>query len=148
MVGLGVLSVAMWTGRIRNVLGDDSLVGVGRAVRLGLAVSFVVAGAALLVACWMGWRARNWRQFTRHTSDGWRVGPGLPAWGISVATGLAAWTATVWAVQGIGILLDPNHDAGFKAIHTVLMAGSLVVAGAAAWGLRRSWPVAPPARVG
>lgn len=49
---------------------------------------------------------------------------------------------------GVGILLDPNHDVGFKLVHTALMIGSLVVAGIAAWGLRRTWPVAPPSRVG
>jgi hypothetical protein len=148
LVALGVLSVTMWTGRIRNVLGDDSLVGAGRAVRLALAISFVLGGAALLVACWAGRRARNWRQFAHHAPDGWRIGPGLPDWGARLAGVLAVWTAVVWVVQGVGILVDPNHDVGFKAVHTVLMVGSLVVAGTAAWGLRRSWPVAPPARVG
>jgi len=148
LVGLGLLSVAMWTGRIRNIVGDESLVGVGRAFRLVLAVSFVAAGAALLVACRAGWRDRNWRHFARRTAEGWTVGPGLPAWGLTLATGLAGWTAVVWTVQGVGILVDPNHDTGFKVVHTVLMVGSLVVAGTAAWGLRRTWPVAPPTRVG
>jgi hypothetical protein len=148
IVALGMLSVAMWTGRIRNILGDESLVGAGRVFRLVLAVSFVTGGVAVLVACWVGWRARNWRQFTRREADGWRVGPGIPTWGASVAAALAAWTGVVWTVQGIGILIDPNHDLGFKVVHTFLMAGSLVVAGTAGWGLRRSWPVAPPTRIG
>ena len=138
----------MWIGRIRNVVGDDDLTGLGRAIRLVLAVSFVAGGAAVLVACWQGWRFRNWRQVSRREPDGWRVGPGLPAWGVTAATVLAGWTAAVWTVQGIGILVDPNHDTSFKAVHTFLMVGSLVVAGTAGWGLRRSWSVAPPSRVG
>lgn len=147
VVALGVLSVAMWIGRIRNIAGDDSLEGTGRAIRLVLAASFVAGGTAVLAACWQGWQARNWREVTRLEADGWRVGPGLPAWGVRTAAALAAWTAAVWTVRGIGILVDPNHGAGFKAVHTFLMVGSLVVAGTAAWGLRRTWPVAPPSRV-
>ncbi len=148
IVGLGVLSVAMWTGRIRNILGDESLHGTGEAVRLVLALSFVVAGVAVLAACSVGYRGRNWRSAARRDPDGWQTGPGVPSWGATLTLVLAGWTIAVWTVQGIGILLDPNHDAGFKAIHTFLMVGSLVVAGTALWGLRRSWPVAPPARVG
>lgn len=148
IVGLGLLSVSMWTGRIRNILGDDTLHGAGEAVRLALAVSFVAAGIAVLVACSIGYRGRNWRSAARQGPSGWEIGPGVPSWGASLTRLLAGWTTLVWSVQGIGILLDPNHDAGFKAIHTVLMVGSLVVAGTAWWGLRRSWPVAPPVRVG
>lgn len=148
LVALGVLSVAMWTGRIRNILGDDSLGGPGRAFRLGLAVSFVTAGALVLVASWVGWRRPNWREVARHGADGWTVGPGVPHWGITATVLLCGWTAVVWIVQGVGILLDPNHDAEFKLIHTVLMVGSLVVAGTAAWGLRRRWSVSSPSKVG
>lgn len=145
-VALALLSLSMWTSRIRNVLADDGLSGVGTAWRLALALSFVVGGGLLAVACVEGWRARSWRHWAERADDGWRVGPGLPAWGHRVATALAGWTALVWTVRGVGILLDPNHDAGFKAVHTVLMVGSLVVAGAALWGLRRSWPVVEAGR--
>ncbi|MGY6499279.1 MAG: hypothetical protein ACXIVQ_00060 [Acidimicrobiales bacterium] len=148
LVGIGLLSIAMWTGRIRNVLADESLVGLGRTVRLVLAVSFVLGGVVVLSACWAGSRARNWRTTTYFHDGEWRVGPGVPAWGRNAATALAGWTVAVWTVQGVGILLDPNHDAGFKAIHTVLMVGSLVVAGVALWGARRSWSVASPSRAG
>lgn len=146
LVGIGLLSIAMWTGRIRNILADESLVGLGRAVRLALAVSFIVGGVIVLAACWSGSRARNWRETTRLEGREWRVGPGVPAWGRTAVAALAAWTVAVWTVQGVGILLDADHDAAFKAIHTVLMVGSLVVAGVAAWGVRRSWPVASPSR--
>lgn len=146
LVVLGVLSVAMWVGRIRNILGDDQLQGAGRAVRLLVAVAFVALGGALLVACRIGRQQRNWRRATVLAADGWRVGPGVPSWGRTVAQVLVALTVAVWLVQGIGILLDPNHDAGFKVVHTFLMTGSLVVAGFGAWGLRRSWRVAATTR--
>lgn len=148
VVALGVLSVAMWTGRIRNIVGDEALAGSGRGIRLALAVSFITAGALVLAACWAGRRRPNWRESARWQTGGWRVGPGLPSWGVSAATLLCGWTVLAWTVRGVGILLDPNHDVGFKLVHTVLMIGSLVVAGIAAWGLRRTWPVAPPSRVG
>jgi hypothetical protein len=146
LVALGVLSVVMWAGRIRNVLGDEDLVGVGRAVRLVVAIAFVALGVALLVACRVGRQQRNWRRATVLATDGWRVGPGVPAWGRSVAQVLVALTVVVWLVQGIGIVVDPNHAVGFKVVHTFLMTGSLVVAGFGAWGLRRSWPVASTTR--
>lgn len=146
LVTLGAVSIATWVGRIRNIVGDEDLTGFGRSFRLGLAVSFVLMGAAVLVACWSGRRNRNWRESAHRADDGWRAGAGVPEWGRTVATLLVGWTTAVWLVQGIGILVDPHHDAGFKAVHTFLMVGSLVVAGFGAWGLRRSWPVAPPSR--
>ncbi len=138
----------MWLGRIRNIVGDDDLTGAGRTFRLVLAVLFIAGGVAVLEACRQGRRDRNWRLASRREPKGWRVGPGLPAWGLRVASLVAGWTAAVWLIQGVTILVDPQYDTGFKAIHTFLMVGSLVVAGVAGWGLRRSWPVAPPARVG
>lgn len=145
-MALGLLSVTMWTGRIRNVLGDPDLGGFGLVVRLTMSVAFVGLGGALLVACWVGRQHRNWRRATVLAADGWRVGPGVPAWGRTVAQALIALTVVVWLVQGIGIAVDPNHDLGFKVVHTVLMTGSLVVAAFGVWGLRRSWPVAATTR--
>lgn len=46
---------------------------------------------------------------------------------------LIAWTVGYWLVRGGGILLDDDHDAGFKAIHTVLMVVSI---GLAMWAWR------------
>lgn len=144
LVALGVLSVTMWIGRVRNIVGDDGLDGFGRTFRLAMAVSFIVLGAVLLAACGVGRQNRNWREAAHRAPDGWRVGAGVPEWGLKVARLLVGLTAIVWVVQGVGIGLDPNHEVGFKAVHTFLAVGSLVVAGTAAWGLRRSWPVARP----
>jgi len=146
LVALGVLSIVMWTGRIRNVVGDEDLEGAGRVVRLLVAVAFVGLGIALLVACGIGRQQRNWRRATVLAADGWRVGPGVPSWGRTVAQVLVALTIAVWLVQGFVILLDPNYGVGFKVVHTFLMTGSLVVAGFGIWGLRRSWRVAATTR--
>lgn len=145
-MALGLLSVAMWSGRIRNVLGDPDIDGLGLAVRLVMSVAFIGLGGALLVACWVGRQHRNWRRATVLAADGWRVGPGVPAWGRTVSQVLIALTVVVWLVQGIGIVLDPNHGIGFKVVHTVLMLGALVVAAVGVWGLRRSWRVAATTR--
>jgi len=145
VLAIGVLSVAMWTGRIRNIVGDDDLTGAGRLGRLALAASFVVGGLVVLGAAAVGWRTRSWRHVARRDDDGWRVGPGVPEWGRRATVVLAGWTIVVWTVQGIGILLDPNHDVGFKVVHTVLMVGSLAVGAVALWGASRTWPVAPVA---
>jgi hypothetical protein len=146
LVALGVLSVVMWAGRVRNVVGDDDLTGVGRTVRLLVSVAFVGLGVALLVACRIGRQQRNWRRATALAADGWRVGPGVPAWGRTVAQVLIGLTVVVWLVQGIGIIADPDHEVGFKLVHTFLMTGSLVVAGFGVWGLQRSWRVAATTR--
>lgn len=146
LVVLGILSVAMWAGRIRNVVGDEELSGFGRTIRLVAAVAFVALGVALLVACRVGRQQRNWRRATVLAADGWRVGPGIPTWGRTVAQVLIGLTVVVWVVQGVGIIVDPNHDVGFKVVHTFLMTGSLVVAAFGAWGLRRSWGVAATTR--
>jgi hypothetical protein len=146
LVALGVLSVVMWTGRIRNVVGDEDLEGLGRVVRIVVAVAFVALGVALLVACRIGRQQRNWRRATVLAADGWRVGAGVPSWGRTVAEVLVALTVAVWLVQGFVILLDPNYGVGFKVVHTFLMIGSLVVAGFGMWGLRRSWRVAATTR--
>jgi len=68
---------------------------------------------------------------------GWRLGvvavflvlAGLAASG-RLITLFVGWTVGYWLVRGGGILINPDYDAGFKAIHTVLMVVSI---GAAMW---------------
>lgn len=64
----------------------------------------------------------------------WRVGVVVVFVGLALvaATGRAVglfvgWTVGYWAVRGGGILID-DYDAGFKAVHTALMAVSIGVA--------------------
>ncbi len=96
----------MWSSRIRNVLADDGLTNLGTAWRVGAAIAFIVGGIAVAVG-----------MLTRST------------WLRPVTLALVVWTVGWWLIRGIGILLDSNHDAGFKAIHTVLMVTSLAIAG-------------------
>ena len=70
----------------------------------------------------------------------WRVGVVVVfvALAVLATTGrlvgvLIAWTIGFWLVRGGGILLDGDHDAGFKVIHTALMAVSI---GLAMWAWR------------
>ena len=107
----------MWSSRIRNVLADDGLTSFGTAWRVGAAVAFIVGGVAVAVG--MVTRS-HWLRPTVFV--------------------LIAWTVTWWLIRGIGILLDSNHDAGFKAIHTALMLTSLAIAGwALVWHRRASF---------
>lgn len=136
----------MWVGRIRNVMSADSLHGLGLIFRLAMSLLFVGLGTVLLVSCWIGRKQRNWREFAKRTSEGWRVRAGVPEWGRQLAVTLIAITTLVWLVQGVGIMFDSSHTLSFKMIHTFLMVGSLIVAGTAGWGLRRSWPVVNSSR--
>jgi len=104
-------TLVVWVGRIRNIVADDDLSGLGRAWRLGAAGFFVAMGLVVLLAWW------------RRSSQA-RVLLGV----------LAAWTVGWWSVRGIGILLDPNHAAGFKVVHTILMIVSI---GLAMWAWAR-----------
>ena len=38
------------------------------------------------------------------------------------------WTVGWWTIRGVGILLDGNHETGFKVVHTVLMVVSIALA--------------------
>ncbi|MDG2111531.1 MAG: hypothetical protein P8N02_02835 [Actinomycetota bacterium] len=113
----------LWSSRIRNVLADDDLDAFGLTWRLGAAVIFLAMGLAC--ALWL-----------------WKGRPGAISLGV-----LAGWTVIYWLVRGTGIMLDSNHDAGFKAIHAALMAMSLGLVLVAAHGVRkvanRHLPVAP-----
>ena len=101
----------VWVGRIRNVFVDDDLSGVGFAWRLGAAVVFVALAVVVFVARLRGSRRAR----------------------LLLAT-LVVWTIGWWTVRGVGILLDPNHEVGFKVVHTVLMIVSI---GLAMWAWKR-----------
>jgi hypothetical protein len=111
LVALLAWTVLVWSSRIRNVLGNEELDAGGRTVRL-LVVAVFLGLAAVVVA--------RWRR------------PDRGRW---VAV-LCAWTAGLWIVQMVGILLD-DHDAGFVAIHAVLAAVSIGLAAAAWRAVRR-----------
>ncbi len=111
VLGFLAWTVLVWVGRIRNIIDDDDLSGGGLAWRLGAAVVFVVLAVAVFVA-----RRSDSRSAT------------------AVLGGLVVWTIGWWSIRGIGILLDGNHDTGFKVVHTVLMIVSI---GLAMWAWTR-----------
>lgn len=109
-------TVVVWVGRIRNIAGDDDLSTGGRAWRLGAAVLFVVLALAVVGARRLGGSANSPLANT-------------------LLGALVALTVGWWGVRGVGILLDVDHDIGFKVVHTVLMIGSIALA-VWAWGRR------------
>ncbi|MBN4047533.1 hypothetical protein JYT71_00845 [Acidimicrobiaceae bacterium AH-315-P05] len=117
LIVLAAWSVFVWASRIRNVLADDELTTAGTTWRLAAAVVFVAGGLTLGYAI-----------ATKHP------------WLRQITLLLAAWTTAWWLVRGIGILADANHDASFKAVHTVLMLVSLGLAGWAVAHIRQTAP--------
>jgi hypothetical protein len=99
-------TVLVWTGRIRNVIGDGDLSPAGRIS--GLAVAAVFLGlAGLSVSVLLGGRG-----------------------GVGTTRFVAVfclWTITFWAVRGTGMLFA-DHDLGFKAVHSVLALVSIGLA--------------------
>lgn len=103
-VALAAWTLFVWIGRVRNIVADDSLSGSGLAIRLALALTFVILAAALAVALlrFVSFaRARGYR----HSRQ--------------IATVLAGFGIVVWLIRGSDILLD-SHEVGFKIVHTVL----------------------------
>jgi hypothetical protein len=111
VAGFAVWTFVVWVGRIRNVVDDDELTGGGRTVRLVLAAVFIV-GAVVVAALLPAAR---------------RAGEGVERLRTAVDV-VAAVTIAVWAVRGAGILLDEDHTAGFKAVHTALALASIGLA--------------------
>jgi hypothetical protein len=106
----------VWTTRIRNIWGDDTLSTSEQVASTALALSFTVLALVALVTV---------------------LRP--PARG-RVATlavdALAAWTVAVWAVRVPSILLH-DHGAAFKVVHTVLAVVSVALAVLAVREVRR-----------
>jgi hypothetical protein len=88
---------------------------------LAASVLFTVLGLALLAAL-----AVRWLGF-----DG---SPPARAWA-AVTVALAGLTVVVWLVRGLDIALG-DHSAGFVAVHLVLAAVSISLAGLAALAVR------------
>lgn len=100
-------SLLIWTTRIRNIWTDDTLSTNDQRGRTALALSFTVLALAV---GWAVLRRASWRR--------------------SAVIGLATWTIVVWVVRAVGIATG-DHDGGFIAVHLVLAATSIVLAGLA-----------------
>lgn len=107
---LAAWTLFVWVSRVRNVVQADHDTW-GTAWRLIVAALFV--SLAAVTAAW--------------------IMRGRPGWALAA---LSVWSLGFWLVRGGGILLDPAHDAGFKAIHTVLWAVTVALV-VVAWRARR-----------
>ncbi len=107
----------VWATRVRNITEDD-----GSTLDLVLAVGLAGLGVAVAV---VAWRSRQ------------RLAPVL-------AVAVAA-TLVTWAVRAPTILLNAEHAAGFKVVHTALAVVSVALA-LAAWRTTSFWPMSPASR--
>lgn len=103
-------TIFLWLSRTRNVLGNDELTSAGRAVRMAVVAVFVLMAIAVIIG-----RRRSW-------------------FGTALSV-LCMWTVGYWLVRGSGILIG-DYTVGFKAVHTVLMAISIGLAGFVIWTRR------------
>lgn len=111
VLGLVVWTFVVWLGRIRNIIGDDTLSGSRFAWSLGVAVTFCALAAAALGAL---------------RDDEAQMPARL----------LALVSIGYWMIRGVQIGLA-DHSAGFIAVHTVL---SLVSVTLGVWVLARQRP--------
>lgn len=94
-------TIFLWISRLRNVVNNDELSSSGRTIRVLVVVVFVTLAVASAVAV-----RRRWAK---------------------VVAVFVGWTVAYWLIRGIGILIDGDYSAGFKVVHTVLMAVSLTL---------------------
>jgi hypothetical protein len=114
VLALVVWTFFVWTTRINNIWRDAGLDTGERLGRTGLAASFTVLAAAVLVALW--------RQAPRGT--------------VVAVSVLAAWTTLVWIVRNARIVAA-DHDLGFTLVHLGLGVVSIALA-VLAWRAVRS----------
>ena len=117
VVALVAWTFLVWTTRIRNIWGDADLSDTEKWGRTGLALSFTLLGAAVLVG--MVQRA---------------------GWSDVAVKALAGWTIGVWVVRSVGIA-TADHAAGFIAVHLALAVVSI---GLAALAVRAPAALAEP----
>jgi hypothetical protein len=103
----------IWTTRIGNIWRDDELDTAAKWGRTGLALSFTVLAAAVIVAFWYGERSGVRR----------------------AVLALCGWTVAVWAVRSVAIVLG-DWSVGFKTVHVVLAVVSIALSVVAVRSLR------------
>jgi cobalamin synthase len=94
----------VWTTRIGNIWRDHALETGEKIGRTGLALSFTVLAAIVLVA------------YVRRDR-----------WLRMAVLALAGWTTGVWIVRTVGIATG-DHGGGFIAVHAVLAVVSIALA--------------------
>ncbi len=128
---LGALAgwtVFVWISRIRNVVADDALEGFAKAWRLGVAVGFVAAAAAV-AALLVTTRSRAG---TPTGGGSALVGPVLAAVGSALAVVGILW----WPIRTVMTLLD-DFSGAFKVVHVLLAVVTVALSGNVLRALRR-----------
>jgi hypothetical protein len=108
-------TVVVWAGRVRNVNADPALEGWGYWSPLLLSASFLVLSVVTAGALVRRWRHPYQERAARSLSFAVRV--------------LAGWTTAVWILRAGDIALGGDHEAAFIAVHVVLAAVSIGLAG-------------------
>ncbi len=128
---LVVWTAVVWGVRIRNIVGDAELSGVGRAWRLSLATGLVLGALIVGVALWSNVPQIRWLL----TSDGRFLRLEVPQQ-VRQAVGLLAVIGSlVWLVRSVQILFA-DHPVGFKLVHSALAIGTVALSVAAVSALR------------
>jgi len=113
----------VWTTRIANIWRDADLDTGDKVGRTALALSFTLLAIGVVVALWRGSARAQ----------------------LLAVGALAAWSTAVWVVRDARIVFA-DHEVGFKVVHTVLAAIS-IVGSALAWReARRATTTARPPR--
>jgi hypothetical protein len=105
---LVVWTAIVWVGRIRNLIGDDTLVNWDRAWGIVVALLFLVLAAVTATLPLGLWHRR-------------------PLGSTRLVAIFCLWTIAFWSIRGVGLLLG-DHEAGFKVVHTVLAGVSIGLA--------------------
>lgn len=103
-LALVIWTVGIWGSRVRNIFEDEELVGGERIAALVVALFLVIA--AVLVGVSM-LRSLKWHG---------------QALGVLVLAGVARFT-----IRGVAILASSEWDVGFKVVHTVLWAVTVIL---------------------
>ena len=98
----------VWVGRIRNIVGDDTLADGDRAWGTVVAILFLVLAAVTATLPLGLWHRR-------------------PLGSTRLVAIFCLWTIAFWGVRGAGLLLA-DHEVGFKVVHTVLSGVSIGLA--------------------
>ena len=98
----------VWVGRIRNLIGDDTLANWDRAWGIVVALLFLVLAAVTATLPLGLWHRR-------------------PLGSTRLVAIFCLWTIAFWGIRGVGLLLA-DHEAGFKVVHTVLAGVSIGLA--------------------
>ena len=98
----------VWVGRIRNIVGDDTLADGDRAWGTVVAILFLVLAAVTATLPLGLWHRR-------------------PLGSTRLVAIFCLWTIAFWGVRGAGLLLA-DHEVGFKVVHTVLAGVSISLA--------------------